>query len=108
MHPALSSRLAQHAREALDKIHEATYAVWAAHNIDFRDLVWKHYLSQEEPLLENVHLLLTNPPYNMHCIRKDDNSGHNLLGANYFVDAGRFGKAVVKPGSHNHIFFSTL
>lgn len=70
----------------------------------FRDLIEEHELKCSEPLTENVYLLLTNPLYNVHIVRHNNNFGHDREKTIYLADFSKFGKAVMKHASGGHIF----
>lgn len=84
------------------------YPVSAVHHIDFLDVVKKPELHIGESLVESVDSILTDLPYNVRQVQKDDNSGPDGPTRNNLVHVVRFRKAVMKPGSHRHIFCSTL
>lgn len=103
-----SCSLVPHPMKAFHRVLKWMYPVCLVHNIDFHDLVKEHEICHVESLVDNLVSLLTDLPCNVPRVQQDDSSHYDRLSTYFLADVVKFGKAVMKPGSHGHLFCSPL
>lgn len=90
------------------QLMESMYLLRSIHDPDFCNLVEGHEVHYGEYLVDAVHLVVTDPPYNLRQIREDRQSSFDKFSIVDMKELVSFRHEVMNLGRYGHMFCTAL
>lgn len=102
-------RLLEDAMKALPSLHRLQCTLSAHSNhFDIRMIVKEQKVQHGEALAVYVDLVLADLPYNISCVRDEENSTHDVFSSTLIEAMLKLCGEMLRPGAHMYIFCSVL